>query len=341
MKNAKRGDFKVAVVEEHGTAVMHAVTFIDSKVVTILSTADSTETDTMTRQCGNEARKFDAVHSVINYVDFMDGVDIYDGHKARFSLVKGHSWKKWYKKLGFSTVEDLKLNAFFAWRMAKGITNARESSVRDIHTDFMCHMIQELFTTDWSVYDDDSVLIRNDLESIDLQTSSSFASPFHPRQIPQVSDHCSPHSGLFDHNSSGRLCKVCWFELRPNTKQTQYCRTHKVSLCTQAFPNSTNGEFIPSEISADTCWSKFHSYYFPNSVMEKRGVRITLNKQHPIVQKRKKFLETFLSPEEENQIRAGGDSKAYKKIEDLRMSRARHAAAMIEELRMSTACHNV
>ncbi len=176
--------------------------------------------------------------SVAMYGFFMGAIDVFDRYRQRFGLVKGHSFKKWYKKLGFSCVQDLELNAFFSWRMARGFTNAKDDPLRDAHLDFVGNMVHELLNTDWDVYDDESVLLCDDLGSLTLPSSpSANESPFFPRREPMEQQKCSPHSSVFDHNSSAKLCKVCWLELRPGTKQTQYCSNHKVSLCTKSYPS--------------------------------------------------------------------------------------------------------
>ncbi len=110
---------------------MYAVTFIDSKVVTIISTADSTELTRVSRGSGEAMIHFDVACSVKNYGATMGGIDVIDRYLSQFSIVKGHSFKKWYKKAGLAVVDNLTHNSFVSWRLAKGVRNAREDDVRD------------------------------------------------------------------------------------------------------------------------------------------------------------------------------------------------------------------
>ena len=163
----------------------------------------------MSRTSGNQTREFDATQSVWKYGMFMGGVDTFDRYLSRFSIAK---------KLGLAVLQDLALNAFFSWRLAKGISNSTGANARDAHMDFLSNFIRELFTTKWEEYEDDSVLISNDLTSIyaDTESTRNFnASIASPSVIAQPKLHCSPISGILNSNSSGRDCKVCWYELRP------------------------------------------------------------------------------------------------------------------------------
>jgi hypothetical protein len=296
-RNLQRGTHRVAVLEDqNGCAIMNAVSFIDCKAVTILSTSDGTDVVRMSRRTGSFVTTFDSRESVSNYGKFMGGVDTFDRYLSRFSMVKGHSFKKWYKKLGLSVVHDLALNAFFSWRLAKGVvSNSRDAAARDEHSNFICNLVQELFFTDWSRYDDESVLVYNEQDPMrDIATYSQTltAKPAEPQ-----AKHCSPHSKAFTNNSSGKNCKICWYEMRPMTKQTQYCAVHGVSLCTISYVSwPTDPTFMTDVV--DTCWSKFHNFYLPQGVFEKMAKSIRLNNTHPFVVARKKFLASLVTNDE-------------------------------------------
>jgi hypothetical protein len=212
--------------------------------------------------------------SVFKYGRYMGGVDTYDRYLSRFSIANGHSFKKWYKKLGLAVLHDITLNAFFTWRLAKGISNSRGTEARDAHMDFMSNLIRELLCTPWGEYEDESVLITNDLESLHAPKRSnilSFASP-----KPALRNlHCSPISGMFGSCSSA---------------------------CTKSYPGWPHRDFM-DDAYENTCWGKFHKHYYPNNVFKQTLKSIGLNKRNEQVMWRKEFLDSFMTDQEREQIR--------------------------------------
>lgn len=300
-------------VAEYDGVKMNAVTWSDSKVCTVLSTADGTNRVALKRQIGPKVLAFQVPKSIQMYTKFMGGVDVFDRYLSRFSMVKGHSFKKWYKKLGLAVVHDLTLNAFFTRRLAHEVTSAKESKERDIHLAFMGELIADLFHTDWEQYSDCSVLLFNDLEPTIWQTAEQLLSPRVKNQrslaaASQILMDCSPHASHFKHDSSSRCCRVCDYELRPACRKTQFCPTHQISLCTRAYPAWPVMPFT-ANLSAETCWSKFHRFYLPQGIFLKTSKNWNKSSKHPFVLDRKCFLNAFLEDADIELINMQKDNK--------------------------------
>ncbi|POM79142.1 Transposase [Phytophthora palmivora] len=74
----------------------------------------------------------------------MQGVDRLDQIRGRFSTADGHSFKKWFKKLGLALVDVARANAFLTRKLALGL-----GSDRDPHRDFIVQLVTELFNGKW------------------------------------------------------------------------------------------------------------------------------------------------------------------------------------------------
>ena len=70
-----------------------------------------------------------------------------------------------------------------------------------------------------------------------------------------------------------RGCKVCLFEGRPKTMKTNYCRMHNVCVCSQRFPIPTDPALasIVCPYADWDCWRKYHEYYLPRGLFNKKG----------------------------------------------------------------------
>lgn len=287
-KELIRGNYKLAVAEIDGIH-MQAVAWVDSKPCAFLSTADSTHLTAMERRIGANMVQVRVPNVVKQYNRYMGGVDVFDRYLNRFSIVKGHSFKKWYKKLGLAVLHDLTLNAFFTKRLADDERHG--NNVRDSHLVFMGDLISGLLHTDWHSYDDSSVLLHNEIDSF---------APMTPHPVAKISQMttptqstCSPHHSHFKHDSAARNCRVCEYELRAVCRSTQYCANHGVSLCTKAYPSSAVLNDFMTLSTADTCWTKFHSFYVENGVFQKKSKYWIMNPNNKHVQKREEFLKKF------------------------------------------------
>ncbi|POM76885.1 Transposase [Phytophthora palmivora] len=71
----------------------------------------------------------------------MQGVDRLDQTRGRFSLSDGHSFKKWYKKLGFALIDVARANAYFTRKLALNSDDERDS-----HKTFVAQLSSELIS---------------------------------------------------------------------------------------------------------------------------------------------------------------------------------------------------
>ncbi|GMF57159.1 unnamed protein product [Phytophthora fragariaefolia] len=94
-----RGTSRQAVSADRNTV---AASWYDSAIVTVISNADASTLTSVTRQVRSDKRTFSPPTCIKEYNINMQGVDRLDQVRGRFSLADGHSFKKWYKKLGLA-----------------------------------------------------------------------------------------------------------------------------------------------------------------------------------------------------------------------------------------------
>jgi hypothetical protein len=135
----RRGDYLYATSRE----LKMAASWCDGNIVTIISNADPSTISTVTRLV---KRKIGVPALCIKeYNTNMQGVDRNDQIRARCSVADGHSFKKWYKKLGFAIVDIARVNAYLTQRLC--MNDPRSS--RDSHRQFMIELIQEMLNGKW------------------------------------------------------------------------------------------------------------------------------------------------------------------------------------------------
>ncbi|KAG3115907.1 hypothetical protein PI124_g19282 [Phytophthora idaei] len=88
----------------------------------------------------------------------MQGVDRLDQVRGRFSLVDGHSFKKWYKQLGLALVDIARSNAYLTRKLALGL-----NTDRDAHRDFIVQVSSELLSGKWKEAPSERRMFYNDL----------------------------------------------------------------------------------------------------------------------------------------------------------------------------------
>jgi hypothetical protein len=81
------------------------------------------------------------------YNKYMQGVDRHDQLRERFSMAKGHSFKKWYKKLAFALLDIAATNAYILWRKVES------QQRRDPHMHFQRNLGAQMLRTDWERYE--------------------------------------------------------------------------------------------------------------------------------------------------------------------------------------------
>jgi hypothetical protein len=231
----------------------------------------------------------------------MAGVDHFDHLMSRFSVVKGHSYKRWHTKMAFIFVDMARTNAYSSWKIVheaknkrKGIPN--EKGPRDPHRDFVMNLSQQLISGAWR----NTVHKEFTLLGISRKFNNPFVTPFSPppkkrgdtsflspaggtptsgRAPPPDVDCVRAHSkDIFgDADIRIRNCVVCSWEDRGRRRGASYCMDHEVSLCPQAHDTPDGPGMYPG--GRATCWEKFHYFYQKHGLVGKsrrmkRGSRL-------------------------------------------------------------------
>ena len=141
IKSYPRGSWRTAVAPQLGLVVC---SWLDGNVVTILSNCDGTAASTVKRRVGNVVQMQPCPCIIPKYNKYMQGVDRHDQLRERFSTSSGHTFKKWYKKLGFALFDIAVTNSYVLWQ--KREPNKR----RDGHMYFQQMLALDLIRTSWS-----------------------------------------------------------------------------------------------------------------------------------------------------------------------------------------------
>ena len=134
-----RGQFKMVADKTNEIICMQ---WMDSKVVSLVTTTNITTVGTVKRQVGSNAVEFRCPDALIQYQRTMFGVDKGDQfrmHGGGFSN-KAH-FKKWYKKTYLAILDCMLMNAVFAWNMA---VKEDSSKLKLARHDFMHVIAQDM-----------------------------------------------------------------------------------------------------------------------------------------------------------------------------------------------------
>lgn len=254
---------------------MVAASWYDSAIVTVVSNADASSQTTVTRQVGAEKCTFTAPACIKEYNTNMQGVDRLDQIRGRFSLADGHSFKKWYKKLGLALIDVARSNAYLTRKLAVDLSGAR-----DPHRKFVVDLISELLSEKWMEAISDRRMLYSDIASEEVvaeQTSPSSAvwvaraqSDAQTPDSPQRTCSAVSSKQLYtDMNRKRRQCVVCRWERDGHaTEVTDVCVLHNVCLC-QNVHASTKPYTCPQPTW--TCWEKYHRFYLPSKLFSRTG----------------------------------------------------------------------
>jgi hypothetical protein len=281
------GDYRIAVCRKYG---MTASSWVDRNIVNIVSTADSSGVTKIYRQVKGVKEAVPSPICVAAYNKNMQGVDRMDQLRNKYSLSKGHSFKKWHKKLAMACIDFARVNAFITRSLALQTPideddvamkdNSDERQNRGAHYRFVCELAKELMFAKWAEAKNESFIRYGDkIEERHLQMVNS---PHTHKIISQPSPVHSPVQCIV-HNSkqyfskvalgsrAKRGCVVCRFEGRHPCEVTDYCVTHSVALCKKQYtPPKTSMPFVCSN-TMWTCWKKYHEYYLPRGVFNIKG----------------------------------------------------------------------
>ncbi|KAG3161410.1 hypothetical protein PI124_g5979 [Phytophthora idaei] len=207
----------------------------------------------------------------------MQVVDRLDQVRGRFSLADGHSFKKWFKKLGFALVDVARSDAYFTRKLALGLTNDRDS-----HRGFIVHLSSELLSGKWKEAPSEKRMFYTNVESLgasvevgDEMSPSSAVWVAGRRDVDGVignpQKRCSAIASkqLYpEFNRKRRQYVVCRWEDRYATEGTDFCVLHNVCLCQHVFI-ATEPYMCPMQTW--TFWKKYHRFYLPRKLFSAKG----------------------------------------------------------------------
>jgi hypothetical protein len=275
-KDCTRGTSRQAVSADRNTV---AASWYDSAIVTVISNADASTLTTVARQVRSEKRTVSAPTCIKEYNANIQGVDRLDQVRGRFSLADGHSFKKWYKKLGLALVDIARSNAYFTRKLALGQTNDRDS-----HRDFIASLSSELLSGKWKEAPSERRMFYTDVGSLGAPA--------------EVDEAMSPSSAVWIAGrrdvDKRRQCVVCRWEDRYATEVTDYCVLHNVCLCQHVFV-TTKPFMCPKQTW--TCWEKYHRFYLPRKLFSAKGKVRTSSELYKL--KCESISQRNLTPEQE------------------------------------------
>jgi hypothetical protein len=256
------------------------------------------------RQVRGEKEPINSPVCVAEYNKSMQGVDRLDQLRNRYSLAKGHSFKKWHKKLALAFIDFARVNAYITRCLAlqtSADTDEMVTGKRGAHHRFMCELAKELMFGKWTEAKNESYIhYGQDPESeraVNIQDSPSSQqdSPSTQRRTPfqspvqcVVQDSKQYFSKVVQGSRTRRGCVVCRFENRHPCEVSDYCITHSVALCTKQYsPPNTTLSFVCSSVMW-TCWKKFHDYYLPQGLFNSNG---HICKMNPMNLARSEYLK--------------------------------------------------
>jgi hypothetical protein len=127
---------------------MLAVGWIDNKAVHFISTADTTESATVSRRIKDKKVDVSAPICIKNYNKYMGGVDRHDRLQSTFSLGKKHHFRKYYVKLFLFLVDIGFTNAWIYYKLCNPDSTKKYGSRADFFESIAEAMVHP--STDWA-----------------------------------------------------------------------------------------------------------------------------------------------------------------------------------------------
>ena len=253
------------------------VQWLDSKVVGLVTTLNTTKIGTVKRQVGKDSKEITCPEAVMNYQRTMFGVDKGDQirvHGGGFSN-KAH-FKKWYKKTYLAILDCMLMNAYIAWNLAAKEDKGKKPLSR--------HKFMNIVANQFMKYIDD-----NEPEDTGTPQSRQDASSWTQEHImeslpPKVVERCA----------------VCRLETNMNKSLGQANLAKHVFMCSKckipahpAVPTNSNRQIHQLEqFKGLSCFAILHSDG-GNSIWTRRpegqNPRYTVNFSSPIVQELRSY----------------------------------------------------
>lgn len=256
MKKLERGSYEFAVNKDYNMS-MHC--WHDKNPVHVLSTADSTQVEEVSRRSGRNKIVVQCPSTIKNYNKNMQAVDQFNKLMSLFSLAQAHSFTKYYKKIAMVLMDFVLVNAYLhhkLWMNEMKENTSRKKKLTRLK--YMENLIDALIETDWSDYarryenkksertsgNKRKLTIEVDDEAEDEHYFNEENFELVTPTLPPFQDHNICQAVSFDSkgnvfevkkgekNKSKFFCKVCQFEGRGNVRKgTVFCGNHGLSLC--------------------------------------------------------------------------------------------------------------
>ena len=269
MTKLPRGSYQFAVNKEYNMS-MHC--WHDKNPVHVLSTADSTQVEEVSRRSGMDRIVVKCPSTVKNYNKNMQAVDQFNKLMSLFSLAQAHAFTKYYKKIAMVLMDFVLVNSYLHHKL--WVSDKFKSSTKKpkfTRKKYMENLIEALIETDWAkaarryeqqLADKTSGKKRKIIEEMENDDQDEhifnnmdfdFVTPI----LPPLQDELLCQAVSFDSkanffevkngdkNKSKFYCRVCQFEGRGNIRRgTVFCGRHGLSLCQNVQGHPKNREFF-------------------------------------------------------------------------------------------------
>ena len=261
MAKLPRGSYQFAVNNEYKMS-MHC--WHDKNPVHVLSTADSTTVEEVSRKQGSSKIIVQCPSTIKNYNKNMQAVDQFNKLMSLFSLSEAHTFTKYYKKIAMVLMDFVLVNSYLHYKLFVDSSVSVESKKKKKITrkKYMENLIEALIHTDWAkaARDDEKKVEQNAgikkrkygymsgetnnnegddhmFNEIDFDPVPSLP-PLPNEYICQAVSFDSKTSFFSAKNGAKNkskfYCKICQFEGRGNVRKgTVFCCNHGLSLCQQ------------------------------------------------------------------------------------------------------------
>lgn len=282
MSNLKRGSYQFAVNTEYNMS-MHC--WHDKNPVHVLSTADSTTVEEVSRKQGSDKIIVQCPSTIKNYNKNMQAVDQFNKLMSLFSLCEAHTFTKYYKKIAMVLMDFVFVNSYLHHKLfLESIVSPDEKRKKKItRKQYMEDLIEALIETDWAKVAREYERKREEKAGVKKRKFGFISSEEDDKNeddehifneidfdlvpsLPPLPDEYICQAVSFDSktalfslkngakNKSKFYCKVCQFEGRGNVRKgTVFCINHGVSLCQQVNVHPKEKEkFILRDKKIDT-----------------------------------------------------------------------------------------
>ena len=231
-KHLKRGSYQYAVNEPSGMS-MHC--WNDNHPVHVLSTADSTHVDVVSRKTGKDKIEVACPETIKNYNKNMQAVDQFNKLMSLFSLSNAHTFTKYYKKVAMVLMDFCLVNAYLHHKLyveSENISTNKKSCAPDRKV-FMEKLIHAMLHTDFSIMAREQERV---IENMKKKDNGNNEESFSDDEISHDSSIHDPH--FFDEDEDD------YDDIHKNESESGFTKEHETNI--------HNGVLLCQAVSLDT-----------------------------------------------------------------------------------------